>query len=54
MKKVVIGQAGGPTSVINATLAGFVEEVMDEYKLTFYKTATKAWFTEIFWMEQMK
>lgn len=35
MKKVVIGQAGGPTSVINATLAGFVEEVMDEYKLTF-------------------
>lgn len=35
MKKIVVGQAGGPTSVINATLAGFVEEVMDEYHLAF-------------------
>ncbi|WP_152655213.1 diphosphate--fructose-6-phosphate 1-phosphotransferase [Oceanobacillus sp. CFH 90083] len=35
MKKIVVGQAGGPTSVINASLAGFIEEVMDENKLTF-------------------
>ena len=35
MKKIVVGQAGGPTSVINATLASFVEEVMDENKLVF-------------------
>lgn len=35
MKKIVIGQAGGPTTVINATLAGFVKETMDDYSLTF-------------------
>lgn len=35
MKKIAIGQAGGPTSVVNSTLAGFVKETMDEFSLTF-------------------
>lgn len=35
MKKIAIGQAGGPTSVINATLVGLVKSVMNDFKLTF-------------------
>ncbi|WJE15240.1 diphosphate--fructose-6-phosphate 1-phosphotransferase [Halobacillus sp. ACCC02827] len=35
MMKIAIGQAGGPTAVINATLAGFVESVKDTYDVTF-------------------
>ncbi|WP_100406930.1 diphosphate--fructose-6-phosphate 1-phosphotransferase [Bacillus solitudinis] len=35
MKKIAIGQAGGPTSVINATLVGFVKQTMDNFSLTF-------------------
>ena len=35
MKKVAIGQAGGPTSVINATLVGLVKNIMDDFELTF-------------------
>lgn len=35
MKKVAIGQAGGPTAVINATLAGFVNEVKRDHSLLF-------------------
>jgi 6-phosphofructokinase 1 len=35
MKKVAIGQAGGPTSVINATLVGLVKELMDDVELSF-------------------
>lgn len=37
MKKIAIGQAGGPTSVINATLAGFVEQAMHEHTLCFVR-----------------
>ena len=33
MKKVAIGQAGGPTAVINATLAGFVEHIKDTHEI---------------------
>ncbi|WP_347862042.1 diphosphate--fructose-6-phosphate 1-phosphotransferase [Salimicrobium sp. PL1-032A] len=29
MKKIAVGQAGGPTAVINATLAGVVEQLQD-------------------------
>ena len=35
MKKVAIGQAGGPTAVINATLAGFVKEIERDHALLF-------------------
>ncbi|MBN9654983.1 diphosphate--fructose-6-phosphate 1-phosphotransferase [Halobacillus sp. GSS1] len=35
MKHVAVGQAGGPTAVINATLAGFVESVKEQCQLTF-------------------
>ncbi|MGI8315967.1 diphosphate--fructose-6-phosphate 1-phosphotransferase [Halobacillus mangrovi] len=35
MKKIAIGQAGGPTAVINATLAGFVDQVMESCELLF-------------------
>ncbi|WP_273832064.1 diphosphate--fructose-6-phosphate 1-phosphotransferase [Guptibacillus sedimenti] len=35
MKKVAIGQAGGPTAVINATLAGFVKEIERDHSLLF-------------------
>ncbi|WP_164215205.1 diphosphate--fructose-6-phosphate 1-phosphotransferase [Virgibacillus sp. YIM 98842] len=35
MKKVAIGQAGGPTSVINATLVGLVKELMHDVQLSF-------------------
>ncbi|WP_165767956.1 diphosphate--fructose-6-phosphate 1-phosphotransferase [Virgibacillus indicus] len=35
MKRVAIGQAGGPTSVINATLVGLVKELMNDYKISF-------------------
>jgi 6-phosphofructokinase 1 len=35
MRKIAIGQAGGPTAVINATLAGFVKEMMNDHSLTF-------------------
>lgn len=35
MKKVAIGQAGGPTSVINATLVGLVKELMNDYNISF-------------------
>ena len=35
MKKVAIGQAGGPTSVINFTLAGLVKEISDQYSIYF-------------------
>jgi 6-phosphofructokinase 1 len=37
MKKIAIGQAGGPTSVINATLVGFVKQTMSEYSLSFIR-----------------
>lgn len=37
MRRVAIGQAGGPTAVINATLVGFVKEVLDESSLYFIK-----------------
>ncbi|WP_020008183.1 diphosphate--fructose-6-phosphate 1-phosphotransferase [Salinicoccus albus] len=37
MKNIVIGQAGGPTSVMNATLAGLTEALMEENSLTFLK-----------------
>ncbi|KMM37215.1 diphosphate--fructose-6-phosphate 1-phosphotransferase [Guptibacillus hwajinpoensis] len=37
MKKVAVGQAGGPTAVINATLAGFVKEVERDHSLLFIK-----------------
>ncbi|TDL31186.1 diphosphate--fructose-6-phosphate 1-phosphotransferase [Jeotgalibacillus sp. S-D1] len=35
MKKIAIGQAGGPTAVINTTLAGFIESVKEKYEVTF-------------------
>src|SRR5690625_4159595 len=35
MKKIAIGQAGGPTSVINSTLVGFVKETMNDFHLSF-------------------
>ncbi|WP_082235509.1 diphosphate--fructose-6-phosphate 1-phosphotransferase [Halobacillus massiliensis] len=35
MNKIAIGQAGGPTAVINATLAGFIESVKDKFEVTF-------------------
>lgn len=35
MKKVAIGQAGGPTSVINATLVGLINNLNQDFKLTF-------------------
>ncbi|WP_257348186.1 diphosphate--fructose-6-phosphate 1-phosphotransferase [Pseudalkalibacillus decolorationis] len=35
MKKIAIGQAGGPTTVINATLAGFVKEMTPDFSLFF-------------------
>jgi 6-phosphofructokinase 1 len=35
MKRVAIGQAGGPTSVINATLVGLIKELMNDVKLSF-------------------
>src|SRR5690625_2073823 len=35
MKKIAIGQAGGPTSVLNATIVGLVKEIMNDYKLSF-------------------
>ncbi|WP_164667801.1 diphosphate--fructose-6-phosphate 1-phosphotransferase [Virgibacillus doumboii] len=35
MKHIAIGQAGGPTAVINATLAAFVREINKEHSLTF-------------------
>ena len=36
MKKVAIGQAGGPTAVINATLAGLVEQLQGgEFEINF-------------------
>lgn len=37
MKRIAIGQAGGPTPVINATLAGFVQEVKEEGFLVFIR-----------------
>ncbi|WP_153720756.1 diphosphate--fructose-6-phosphate 1-phosphotransferase [Sporosarcina cascadiensis] len=50
MKKVAIGQAGGPTAVINATLAGFVEEVLQDHSLLFiqngYEGLTKGLFLD--------
>ncbi|MBM7554455.1 diphosphate--fructose-6-phosphate 1-phosphotransferase [Thalassobacillus pellis] len=35
MKKVAIGQAGGPTAVVNSTLIGFVDSVKDSCSITF-------------------
>ncbi|WP_245183539.1 diphosphate--fructose-6-phosphate 1-phosphotransferase [Lentibacillus salicampi] len=35
MKQIAIGQAGGPTAVINATLAGFVRALYQDHSLTF-------------------
>ncbi|SFM15422.1 diphosphate--fructose-6-phosphate 1-phosphotransferase [Salibacterium qingdaonense] len=35
MKHVAIGQSGGPTAVINATLAGFVRELYKDHAITF-------------------
>ena len=35
MKKIVIGQAGGPTAVINATLAALTEELKESCELIF-------------------
>ncbi|MFC7786871.1 diphosphate--fructose-6-phosphate 1-phosphotransferase [Rossellomorea sp. GCM10028870] len=37
MKKIAIGQAGGPTTVINATLAGFVKNTMKDHALFFVR-----------------
>ncbi|MFC0471470.1 diphosphate--fructose-6-phosphate 1-phosphotransferase [Halalkalibacter kiskunsagensis] len=37
MKKIAIGQAGGPTSVINATLVGFVKQTMSKCSLSFIR-----------------
>ncbi|WP_368503186.1 diphosphate--fructose-6-phosphate 1-phosphotransferase [Alkalihalophilus sp. As8PL] len=37
MKNIAIGQAGGPTSVINTTLVGFVKQAMKRNKLHFIK-----------------
>jgi ATP-dependent phosphofructokinase / diphosphate-dependent phosphofructokinase len=34
-KHIVIGQAGGPTSVMNASLIGLIEKVYKDHKLTF-------------------
>ncbi|UOQ45511.1 diphosphate--fructose-6-phosphate 1-phosphotransferase [Halobacillus salinarum] len=33
MRKVAVGQAGGPSAVINATLAGFIEQTRKNHKL---------------------
>ncbi|RSL33508.1 diphosphate--fructose-6-phosphate 1-phosphotransferase [Salibacterium salarium] len=35
MKHIAIGQAGGPTAVINATLSGFVRALYKDHSLTF-------------------
>lgn len=34
-KHIVIGQAGGPTTVMNASLIGLIEELYKDHKLTF-------------------
>lgn len=35
MKRIAIGQAGGPTAVLNTTLVGLVENLKDDYELIF-------------------
>lgn len=35
MRRIAIGQAGGPTVVINSTLVGLVKQLKDEYELRF-------------------
>ncbi|WP_408008161.1 diphosphate--fructose-6-phosphate 1-phosphotransferase [Pseudalkalibacillus sp. A8] len=37
MKKIAIGQAGGPTTVVNSTLAGFVKEMKSDFSLFFIR-----------------
>ena len=31
--KIAIGQAGGPTAVINASLTGFIEEAIQDFRI---------------------
>lgn len=44
MKRIVIGQAGGPTSVINATLASLVEQTMNDNDITFLQDGYEGLF----------
>ncbi|KGX92488.1 hypothetical protein N781_16435 [Pontibacillus halophilus JSM 076056 = DSM 19796] len=48
MKKVAIGQAGGPTAVINATLVGLVETVQDECEVLFVQNGYEGLVNEHF------
>ncbi|MYL20870.1 diphosphate--fructose-6-phosphate 1-phosphotransferase [Halobacillus litoralis] len=48
MKHVAVGQAGGPTAVINATLAGFVDSVKERCRLTFIEGGYKGLVEENF------
>lgn len=49
MKHIAIGQAGGPTAVINATLAGFVRALYQKYSLTFIMNGFEGLANKTFW-----
>lgn len=44
MKKIVIGQVGGPTSVINTTLSGFVKSTKDDHELIYIENGYEGLF----------
>ncbi|SFO94680.1 diphosphate--fructose-6-phosphate 1-phosphotransferase [Salibacterium halotolerans] len=48
MKHIAIGQSGGPTAVINATLAGFVRTLYKDHQLTFIRNGYEGLAEDVF------
>ncbi|MGY4688761.1 diphosphate--fructose-6-phosphate 1-phosphotransferase [Salibacterium sp. K-3] len=48
MKHIAIGQSGGPTAVINATLAGFVRSLYKDHQLTFIRNGYEGLAEDVF------